>query len=217
MEQEERNIDRMIEQLRKQYRLSSTEQEIASYVLTHLQTMPAMTVRDLAHACYASTSAVMRFIKKIGYQSFPDFKYRIDQKMKELGFQQTSTETKLDRFQWAEHQAKIIQKTIEAIDEEQFDRWRKVLCYTAAIDWIADDTNAALAQYGMHLCWGTGKCGQVFSDTDLQMNASLMIPDDHVVVVMSKYGLKERWQSVLEHYKKRHVPVLLIAGGRLIS
>lgn len=50
--------------------------------------------------------------------------------MKELGFQQTSTETKLDRFQWAEHQAKIIQKTIEAIDEEQFDRWRKVLCHT---------------------------------------------------------------------------------------
>lgn len=48
MEQEERNIDRMIEQLRKQYRLSSTEQEIASYVLMHLQTMPAMTVRDQA-------------------------------------------------------------------------------------------------------------------------------------------------------------------------
>lgn len=48
MEQEERHIDRMIEQLRKQYRLSITEQEIASYVLTHLQTMPAMTVRDLA-------------------------------------------------------------------------------------------------------------------------------------------------------------------------
>lgn len=83
-----------------------------------------------------------------------------------------------------------------------------------AIRWIADDTNAALAQYGMHLYCGAGKCGQVFSDTDLQMNASLMIPDDHVVVVMSKYGLKERWQSVLEHFQKRHVPVLLIAGGR---
>lgn len=47
---------------------------IYDYILTHESRIPLMHVRDLATGAHVSNSSVMRFVQKMGYSSFPEFK-----------------------------------------------------------------------------------------------------------------------------------------------
>lgn len=47
---------------------------IYEYILAHETGVPFMHVRDLAAGAHVSNSSVMRFIRKMGYSSFPEFK-----------------------------------------------------------------------------------------------------------------------------------------------
>lgn len=52
---------------------------LAKYILRHLgKGIEDMTINDLADACYTSVSSVSRFIKKIGYSSYTDFRASIE-------------------------------------------------------------------------------------------------------------------------------------------
>lgn len=54
--------------------LSSVDMTIYRYVTTNLDKVVYMRVRDIAKNAHVSNSSVMRFIHKIGFNSFPDFK-----------------------------------------------------------------------------------------------------------------------------------------------
>lgn len=60
--------------------LSSTELAIYNYIMTNLELIPYMRVREIAINSHTSSASVMRFIHKIGYESFPEFKGDIKRK-----------------------------------------------------------------------------------------------------------------------------------------
>jgi Transcriptional regulators len=55
-------------------KLSEVDMAIYRYIVDHDEQVPLMRVRDLARGAHVSNSSVMRFIHKIGYSSFPEFK-----------------------------------------------------------------------------------------------------------------------------------------------
>lgn len=54
--------------------LSEVDMTIYRYVTTNADKVVYMRVRDIANNAHVSNSSVMRFIHKIGFNSFPDFK-----------------------------------------------------------------------------------------------------------------------------------------------
>lgn len=54
--------------------LSSVDMTIYRYVTTNMDKVVYMRVRDIAKNAHVSNSSVMRFIHKVGFNSFPDFK-----------------------------------------------------------------------------------------------------------------------------------------------
>jgi|AKZA01.1.fsa_nt_gi Transcriptional regulators len=48
---------------------------IYEYIVKHSDKVPYMTIRELARETNTSTSTLLRFVKKVGYDSFADFKY----------------------------------------------------------------------------------------------------------------------------------------------
>lgn len=54
--------------------LSEIDMTIYRYVTTNADKVVYMRVRDIANNAHVSSSSVMRFIHKIGFNSFPDFK-----------------------------------------------------------------------------------------------------------------------------------------------
>ncbi|WP_305151601.1 MurR/RpiR family transcriptional regulator [uncultured Dubosiella sp.] len=208
----------LLHELMETYGLNATDEAIAAYMLAHLEEMPSLGVRDLAKKSYVSASAVMRFVKKIGYDSFPAFKYQIHQKMKTLQMKHGDLEDDVCKTtlleQVEERQTNVTKQTMASIPRERWAQIVEALRKAEVIDWIADDTNATLANYGMHILWGLGKRGQVFSSLDLQMNASLLIPDTHFVIALSKYGLKSRWADLLARFHENGVKVMLVTGKK---
>lgn len=77
-------------------KLSSVEQEIYRFLLNNLESLPYMRVRDIANAAHVSSTSVFRFIKKIGFGSFPEFKFYLSQQMK-LEKPTTSEEISLEQ------------------------------------------------------------------------------------------------------------------------
>lgn len=55
-------------------KLSEADMAVYRFIVDHDEEVPYMRVRDLAIGAHVSNSSIMRFIHKIGYSSFPEFK-----------------------------------------------------------------------------------------------------------------------------------------------
>jgi len=58
-------------------RFTKSEKKVASYILQNFNTIPSLSIQELAARAGSSTGAVMRLIKEIGYDSYTDFKFDI--------------------------------------------------------------------------------------------------------------------------------------------
>ena len=56
---------------------SSAEKKLADYIIKNVEKIPTMTANELAESAGLSAPTVVRFSKKIGYQSLTDFKINI--------------------------------------------------------------------------------------------------------------------------------------------
>lgn len=71
-----------IEELSKKIKLTETEKEILEYMVENLDVLPKLSSRKLAEKTYTSPTTIVRFVKKLGYQNYNDFKYNIISKLK---------------------------------------------------------------------------------------------------------------------------------------
>lgn len=68
---------RILDRLNENYHLSENDQVIVTYLLEHLEEIPQLSSRELAKRTYTSATTIIRFIKKLGYKNYSDFKYHI--------------------------------------------------------------------------------------------------------------------------------------------
>lgn len=59
--------------------LSPVEQDIYRFISNNLDKLPYMRVREVAYEADVSTTSVFRFVQKIGYESYIEFKYHAKQ------------------------------------------------------------------------------------------------------------------------------------------
>lgn len=63
---------------------STTDMRIYNYILKLSIQFPYMSIRELADEIPTSTASIMRFVKKMGYDSFPELKYAYKKEEKEV-------------------------------------------------------------------------------------------------------------------------------------
>lgn len=73
------SIRLLIEQLSN--RLSKTESKIARYILDNIEEIKEITSAQLAERADVGQSSVIKFIKKIGFDGFTDFKIRLSEEL----------------------------------------------------------------------------------------------------------------------------------------
>lgn len=57
--------------------LTDVEMSIYQYIRKNLELIPYMRIRELAEKAHVSPSSVLRFLKKIGYESYPEFRLAV--------------------------------------------------------------------------------------------------------------------------------------------
>ena len=62
--------------------LTSTEMTIYQYILQNMDKVHFMRVRDLAEVAHVSNASITRFIRKCGYDSFAEFRFKLKEEQK---------------------------------------------------------------------------------------------------------------------------------------
>ena len=62
----------ILKQLEKDYKLNENDLFIARYILEHSEEIPLLSSHQLAKETFTSPTAIIRFVKKLGFESYND-------------------------------------------------------------------------------------------------------------------------------------------------
>lgn len=61
--------------------LSEAERYLFKYIYNHLEEVTNMSIVKLSENANVSTATIIRLMKKIGYEGYTDFKYKVQEKL----------------------------------------------------------------------------------------------------------------------------------------
>lgn len=184
-------------------------------MVENLDALLKLSSRKLAEKTYTSPTTIVRFVKKLGYQNYNDFKYNIISKLKnsdeesqiKVHEEALSVLNKVEKMQkeaMNDFKSKIsietFQEIINVCDQYQY------------IDIIANDCNAILGKYALHYLSSLGKIVHVYYETNQQIYASMNVPTDHLVIIISKYALHETLLNCALTLKRRRIKTIAITN-----
>lgn len=184
-------------------KLNESEFMVYNYVSLHLQEVEAMSIRELSVAVGVSTTTVLRFCSKFGYEGYTEFKYRIHQ------FLEKQEEGRY--YPSIRSAVQYLQSTVDnqelSIEIEKAAR----LCVEARqVLFLGIGTSGGLAEYGARLFCNAGVTA--FSITDPFYPSPVRSMDDMVLFVLSVSGETPLIVSSVDNYKKKRMKVISITN-----
>ncbi len=143
--------------LQKYSELSPQERKIADHIIQNHQTVIVLTARELAAKTGVSEPTVVRFSKRLGFGSFPDFKSRLIEEVREKIMPE-------DRFKLlprdknhvstvlkvAQQEVKNINRTIDTIDAEQLAKFIGLLSRSSYVYTFGIGISSLLARFAAY-------------------------------------------------------------------
>ena len=153
-----------------------------------------MTSRELARLTYSNPTSILRLSRKFGYANFNDFKFDIVLKLRDMHMPKVELNANDSGLECINKTAQlydnVITRTKNNLSLTQYDQMIQALNNCNGIDIIATDMNSDIAHYAEHILMPIGKPVHVYENQDLQVHASLNIPQTHVVILVTKTGFK---------------------------
>lgn len=206
----------VLEKLKTLNHLSHSEEVIARYVIEHLEEIPHLSSRELANKTYTSAPTIVRFSKKLGYETYTEFKYNIGLALKNMPIDTIGVVSDEDLLSLVQKTAQMeymaISKMKEMIEINTLNEVVKALDQVSYVDIIANDTNAKLGDYFAHLLMQVGKIANVYQNTDQQLHLSLNANQDHLVFMLSKHARNKRLVKMAKTFRQKHIEVVYISG-----
>lgn len=144
-----------------------TNEEIARFLLVHLNQIPEMRLADVAAQCHVSTPSVIRFCRELGYDDYTDFKNSAEAYRQEilacklsphipLELDGTQEEFMLSVRQWMDRLRDSALHTMLSVDRTQVVRlarqmlqYRYVYLFGAGLSGVlCEHLRIRLARYG---------------------------------------------------------------------
>lgn len=170
---------RILDRLNENYHLSENDQVIVTYLLEHLEEIPQLSSRELAKRTYTSATTIIRFIKKLGYKNYSDFKYHIVLMLKNMNLDNYDIFSGEDILSISQKVSQLendtIQKTKDSLNQKDLQDIVSSIESQKYVDIYANDTNSTICYYAAHIFSRLGIFVQVYKDTDLQINHALNI------------------------------------------
>lgn len=212
----------LISDLQKGKNFTEREENIRDYILNNPERIKNMSTRELGEATFSSAASISRFCKKLGYNSYSDFKIRFFGELKLTDLDAGNSKLAISRQENAVSAiSKITQISQRALEQTKRDinleqmallgRWLNEAEY---IDFYAYDLNVYLAQYGCNNLYYCNKVAHVYSATNLQELHALRHHDRHLSILISHTGRNARLLEILRTLKRTKSRVILITSPK---
>ena len=162
--------------------LSSVEQEIYRYLMNNIETVPYMRVREIADEAHVSSTSVFRFIQKLGFESYPEFRFFI--------------KNQVEKFREENRAHSGLEKHIETLNmsifhpdvEYQIKRMAKALAGADFILFMGMGASGSLAQYASRKLANLGYFSISFDELTYPIQSFFRKGQKSIVVFMSVSG-----------------------------
>ena len=208
----------ILEKIAHDYKLNDNDLYLAQYIIDHSEEVIHLSTHQLAKNTYTSATAVVRFVKKLGFINYNDFKINIHSFLSQYYLKDMEILSHESLFsirnKLSEIEVGIINQTKNMIS---IDTLKKVMDYISKnkyIDIIANDTNACIGEYASHLLLSTGKITTVYQNRDKQLWLSLNVDHYNTVIMISKNGKDEHLLNVADILIKRKIPFIIITSHK---
>ena len=175
-----------------------------------------MSARDIAEKTNTSAPTVVRFAKKLGFNSLNEMKLKISVNMekkdeyKHFEYLDSSLDTKSIVYGIRDSIHSAIDKTVDLVDEKELDKAINLLVNANNI-YVYSLGSSGLV--GLDLCHKLTRINKrcvVNSDTHLQIASSVLVKEDDVVVAISYSGETIEVLKCVENAKKNGAPIISI-------
>lgn len=72
----------LISRLKQNSNFTNAEIDLANFILQNIETVTKMTIQDLSDNSFVSRPTIIRFYKKLGYNTFFDFRIQLESELK---------------------------------------------------------------------------------------------------------------------------------------
>lgn len=187
------------EQLRK---MNPGEFRVYNFIVSHLDSVSGMNIRQIAESVGVSTTTVLRFCEKAGCSGYTELKYRIRQEL--------DTPNRNGRFdvdpaiQYMKTSAK------DKIFADKLAQAAKVCADAGQIILSGNRESKPLIRYGAYLFSSIGKAAFTAED-----GWGTVCPEGETkqaVLILSSWGDGEDMISLINRYKKAGAPLISVTN-----
>lgn len=188
------------EQIKK---FTDIEMLIYNYVIQNSQNIRYMTIRELADAVHVSTSAIMRFCKKLDCEGYAEFKIQfkmyLEQKKEKPPLNDISEI--MNYFEMINH----------SDFEDKISKISDVISCAQQIVFIGVGTSGILGKYGARYFSNIGKLSYVIDDP-FYPNIG-RVSEEAVAIVLSVSGETEQTINLARHFLQQRCTVVSITNS----
>lgn len=200
---------------------SETNRTIAKYLLCRLGAKgpTEVTINTVADECYTSNSTVSRFVKRLGYNSFPDLKedmsnYQdygmelIMENQEGLEFDHVADEEILQGY--IDSICESLQNMVQ-IDIKKIDELASLLYQSDHVYVFGTQISGLLANHFQLLMAGMGKVIECYDNNRYHMDGSDKVKEKDLAIVFSSDGnYISGNKQVIVNLKKRNAALVLV-------
>lgn len=203
-------------------KLTIKEKEIAEYILENMSEILKMTSAELAKRAGVGQSSVIKFIKKIGFNKYGDFKIQLSKelenekiyKIKETIHSQIYTDDSLEDIatKTLNEITKALEKTIGNIDYEYFETVIKLIKKSKKILIIGSGMSSIVAR-DLEMKFIKINIEAVhYESSHMQLMRLATMDSKDLVIAISHRGETEDVIDVIKKAKKKNINVLSITS-----
>lgn len=184
--------------------LSKSEIEILKVLNDNAHEIPKLTLTELSKKVYVSTSSIYRLIKKLGYEGFPEFKYKVSDSLNSEKLLVTDSKDYLKTYiNEIMFTYQINEKNIQDAASLILQSNKKIIFGTG---WkqkeIADNFSSDMLTYGEDFI--------TLRNKDDLFNAVRNISDNDVLIFLSLSGNVSSFKEMIDYCKLNRIPIISV-------
>lgn len=188
-------------------KLSSNEQTIMTYVVKNMHAVKNMSIRDLASACFVSTTTIFRLVKKLGYEGYSEFIDAIIET--EAESRKIHIPSVIQNENYRDSYLKNIVEAVKVITDEKIEKFQTIMSRNPDIYIIAEGLSREVGRYFVRLLTTLGFNVSFPIESYEKNNTLKKIKRDDVVLVLSYTGDNESVVHQLERIFAIATPTIM--------
>ncbi|WP_262315888.1 MurR/RpiR family transcriptional regulator [Lacticaseibacillus parakribbianus] len=187
--------------------LNGLESAVYTYINQHQASVEKMTIRELAEKAHVSTTTILRFANKMGFEGYSELRYALKQHRAKLAAAQPQTGYDISI---------PVAEFFESVNSPDFtqliDRALTHIQPAPMVLLCGIGTGQALAEYGARYWSNVGKFSLAITDTDYPFPVQNPVLQDTVMIALSVSGESQQVIEMASRAQQNGVFVIALTN-----